>query len=78
MIVVKGYMKCKVCGTIFTPSILSPPCYGKDDDKIPSELCVLCEKFVDFKAKPLCPSCGSSKVKKITGLNVRLTNYFRK
>ena len=84
-IIVKGYLKCKVCGTFFTPAITEPPCYFTDYEVdeiskvgVPSEKCVECKHFLSWRCTPKCPACGSNDVKKVSGIAVRVSNYFRK
>lgn len=78
MAVIKGYMKCERCGTIFTPSIVESPCMFQDET-IPSEACAVCLHFKYYmNGNPKCPACGTTNVKKISGISARLSNYFRK
>lgn len=85
-IIVKGYLKCKRCGTIFTPAIVDQPCDFTDSEVdegvevgIPSEKCAECTHFVSWRCgSPKCPACGSNDIKKVSGIAVRVSNYFRK
>lgn len=85
-IIVKGYLKCKICGTFFTPAITELPCYFTENEVedgvevgIPSEKCAECKHFLSWRcSSPRCPACGSNNVKKVSGIAVRISNYFRK
>lgn len=85
-IIVKGYLKCKICGTFFTPTITELPCYFTENEVedgvevgVPSEKCAECKHFLSWRcSSPRCPACGSNNVKKVSGIAVRISNYFRK
>lgn len=85
-IIVKGYLKCKICGTFFTPAIVEQPCYFTENEVedgvevgVPSEKCAECKHFLSWRySSPRCPACGSNNVKKVSGIAVRISNYFRK
>lgn len=84
-IIIKGYLKCKRCGTFFTPSINEQPCYFTNNEVedgveagVPSERCVECKHFLSWRCAPKCPACGSDDIKKASGIAVRVSNYFRK
>lgn len=87
-IISKGYLRCKRCGTLFTVSINSAPCYFNReydskvevaDEGVPSEDCAVCKHFTRYRnEKPKCPACGSEEVRKASGVRVRLSRYFRK
>lgn len=77
-IVSRGFLKCKRCGTIFTPTITDAPCYN-DSDKEPGEWCTSCSWFrQSANENPKCPACGSNEYRKISGAKVRIINHFRK
>ena len=77
-IVSRGYLKCKRCGTIFTPTITDAPCISGDGSS-PGEWCVDCEHFRQYyNNNPKCPACGNDYYKRISCAEARLINYFRK
>lgn len=79
-IVSRGYLKCKKCGTVFTPAITDDPCYYSPGvSTSPGEWCIDCAKFERYaNDNPKCPACGSNEYKRISGATARIINHFRK